>query len=42
MDMQVGMRQREGSNYRVQSGEVHAFLSLALYQGRQLHPSSTS
>ena len=37
MDMQVRILPGEGSNYRVQSGEVHAFVSFALCQGRWLH-----
>ena len=37
MDMQVRILPGEGSNYRVQSGEVHALVSSALCQGRRLH-----
>ena len=37
MDMQVRILPGKGSNYRMQSGEVHAFVSPALCQGRRLH-----
>ena len=37
VDMQVRILPREGSHHWVQSGEVHAFISLALCQGRRLH-----